>query len=157
MKILGLSFEIEDRPGFYTACALFLLQFVYFQFQDSLIEIISQSAPRLERELISLPFRSVPVAVRYFSIVVHALFSIAIVWFLHKNRRDTLWVVHLSIGLLLFYVAVHAVEKFTGAYVVQLITVRIGAFLASPFKTIFSIPALLIRHTEKKEEEAPTT
>lgn len=152
MKILGLSFEVDDKRGFYIACTLFLLQFVYFQFQDSLIRIISENAPRLERVLVSLPFRSLPVAVRYFNIVAHAIFSIVIVWFLHKDKRDTLLVVYLSIGLLLFYVAVHAVEKYTGAYVAQLITVRIGAFLASPFKTIFSIPALLLRHREKTED-----
>lgn len=90
---------------------------------------------------------------RFYNIIVHALFSIAIVWFLHKDRRDTLLVVYMSIGLLLFYVAVNAVEKYTEAFVAQLITVRIGAFLASPFKTIFSIPALLLRHPE--EEKAP--
>lgn len=157
MKILGLSFEVEDKKGFYTACALFLLQFVYFQFQDSLGEIISVNTPKLENFLVELPFRSLPVAVRYINIVVHAFFSIAIVWFLHKNKSDTLLVVYLSIGLLLFYIGVHAVEKYTGAFVAQLITVRIGAFLASPFKTIFSIPALLLRQTEKAEEEAPST
>ncbi len=157
MRVLGLSFEVNDKRGFYTACAVFLLQFVYFQFQDSLIGIINENAPQLENFLVSLPFRSLKVAVRYFNIVVHALFSIAIVWFLHKNQDDTLWVVYLSIGLILFYIGVHAVEKFTGAYVAQLITVRIGTFLASPFKTIFSIPALLLRHNEKTEEQTPTS
>ena len=156
MKVLGLSFEVKDKQGFYVACALFLLQFIYFQFQDSLVAIIDTHALQLKNVLLSLPFHDLKAAVRFYNIIVHALFSIVIVWFLHKDRRNTLLVTYLSIGLLLFYVAVNAAEKYTGAFVAQLITVRIGAFLASPFKTIFSIPALLLRHPEV-EEEAPTT
>ena len=154
MRVAGLTFEVEDKRGFYVACGLFLLQFVYFQFQDSLIDIIAVHAPQLEDALLRLPFHDLKAAVRFHNIIVHALFSIVIVWFLHKDRRDTLLVVYMSVGLLLFYIAVNAVEKYTGAFVAQLITVRVGAFLASPFKTIFSIPALLLRHPEMTEEKA---
>lgn len=157
MKVLGLDFEVNDKRGFYTACLLFLLQFIYFQFQDSLIEIIDKDLPSLKEFLLFLPFHDVKAAVRCFNIIVHALFSIVIVWFLHKDKRNTMLVVYMSIALFAFYIAVNAVEKYTGAFVAQLITVRVGAFLASPFKTIFSIPALLLRPTEEVEKTTTTT
>ncbi|MEQ9440071.1 MAG: hypothetical protein RIG62_13535 [Cyclobacteriaceae bacterium] len=156
MKIIGLSFEVRDKQGFYIACTLFLLQFIYFQFQESLIEIIDNDMPRLRELLLLLPVTDLKAVVHCFDIIVHALFSIAIVWFLHKDKNSTLLVAYMSILLFMFYVVVNVIEKYTGGLIIQLITVTVRNFLASPFKTIFSIPALLLKHGEEVEEHTAT-
>ena len=87
MKVLGLDFEVKDKSGFYIASTLFLLQFVYFQFQESLIGIIEYDLPQVRDLLLLLPVTDLTAAVRCIDIFVHALFSVVIVWFLHKDRQ----------------------------------------------------------------------
>lgn len=152
MKVLGLDFEVKDKTGFYIACTLFLLQFIYFQFQESLIGIVKYDLPQLRDLLLLLPVTDLTAAVRCIDIMVHALFSIAIVWFLHKDRRSTMLVVYMSIVLFMVYVVVNVVEWYTGGMVMDMLCTTIRTFLASPFKTIFSIPALLLRQPEATRE-----
>lgn len=153
MKVIGLDIKINDKRGFYIACLLFLLQFVYFQFQESFVGIIAIKMPLLAKLLLTLPVADLTASVRCLHIIMHALFSIAIVWFLHKDKGSTMLVVYMSAILFVLYVIVQMVERYTEALVIELLSVTMRNFLTSPFKTIFSVPALFLRNTENVGEQ----
>jgi len=151
MNVLGLQISIKDWKGFYIACLLFVLQFAYYQMQGLLMFYV-ENTPFLKSFLLSFPVNHWQIIVFSFDIVVHACFSVVIIYFLHKNRKSTMLVVYMSIILFLVFALLGITAKYSGNIVVGSIFVNTMRFLASPFKTIFSIPALMLKHDDAHTE-----
>ncbi|MEK6481679.1 hypothetical protein WJR50_29310 [Catalinimonas sp. 4WD22] len=142
-----IPLQKKNKKGVFIAVLLFILQFVYFQMQDVVLEnVLVLFSSRAWEERPFLLINHPENLFKLLHVFVHAIFSIAIVWYLFRDRQSTWLVVYLSVILLSTYLITNLVAKAWGLFVIDVISTKIYLFIASPFKTIFSIPALKIKH-----------
>jgi hypothetical protein len=144
----------ENKRGVIIAIIFFVLQMLYYQLQGNLTDYLASFLPHQGN--FAIPLLKVNNAKTLFylpHIIVHALFSIVIVWYLYKDKSGTMVVVYISIALLALYLLTHATSKIVDFFTVNIISRQILDFISSPFKTIFSIPMLKIKHPNDSYHE----
>lgn len=130
---------------------MFVLQFVYFQFQNSLSEAVAPLVSGIRFPGLDQPEN----LLNLLHVAVHAVFSIFVIELLYQKKHNTWFVVKMSVGLAALYIACNLASKLLAAPVLDTISTKILFFIASPFKTIFSIPALLLTHDESSPSDPP--
>ena len=148
MSILQVSLKKKQRVyeklwRRFIVFSLFLIQFVYYQFQADLHDFYLSFLP--VHQLITGIINDTDNLVNLLHIFVHALFSISIIYFLYKDHSATILVFSLSVIAMAFYIILNLSTKISGIFFFDIISVKIYIFLASPFITIFSVPMMLLK------------
>jgi hypothetical protein len=140
MRLLS---KVKSREGVVIASCLFVLQFIYYQFQGYLDAPLVSMIPAY---IVDLTHVNNPRQLgNILHIIVHASFSVVIVHFLYANRSSTLFVVRMSVLLISVFAVLYILRIFLHADVIKIAASNLLMFLATPFKTIFSIPALKLQ------------
>lgn len=148
----------ENRSGVLIAIALFILQFVFYQMQGSIQDNLSPLIKGIEGvQVLGITINNAGNAVILLPIAVHTLFSVVIIWFLYKDREGTKVVLYISLILIVLYLVTLYIGKVSEFYPIQSASVGLKFFLASPFKTIFSIPMLKIKHPGEEIKSVTAT
>lgn len=133
----------KNKQGVAVAIALFVLQFVYFQFQGNLNKPVVSLIPE---SLIQMTHVNDPLQLAsLLHILVHALFSIIIVHYLYANKQSTMFVIKMSLVLIFLFGLLYTSRIFLSSDVIRIAASNLLMFLSTPFKTIFSIPALRLQ------------
>ena len=144
----------ENRTGVAIAVVLFVLQMAYYQMQGVIGDTLTGFLPQQgEAGIPALGINSMKSLVYLIHIGVHAAFSIVIVWFLYKDKSGTMLVFYISLALVAVYVITNLIGKLVDFFTINIISTEILAFISSPFKTIFSVPMLKIKHPDETVPE----
>lgn len=145
----------ENTKGIAVAISLFVMQFVYYQLQDYVLEGFLQFLPGGGTEGWDfLAVNQIATLLSLFHIFVHAAFSVLIVHYLYRDIQSTWLVFYFSIILFAVFLLTHFLGKVFDFFIFNIISTKIHLFIASPFKTIFSIPSLKLREDEEKVDNA---
>lgn len=140
-----IVFNKIKKINIFWAGFIFIAQLVYYQFQNQIQ--LNLTDYFIINQAISFPLINNPSSIlNLLQVLIHALFSIFIVDFLYRERDSTMLIFYLSLILLFTYIITNLLTKFTGIVVFDVISTTIYFFIASPFKTIFSIPMLHLKN-----------
>lgn len=143
----------ENLSGVLIASLLFVLQFAYFQMQDVILQPLAGQLSFLNgSQIAGITINQAVNVLRLVPLGMHALFSVVIVWFLYKDWSGTKVVINISILLILLYLITNVLGKFIDEPYIGITSTNLHLFLASPFKTILSIPMLKIKHQDDDEK-----
>ena len=127
---------------------LFLVQFAYYQFQNQIGAAFMDLLPSWFWDIV--PVNHPTSMAMLLHIFVHAAFSIVIVRFMYADKSHTVFVVWLSVFLLLLCSLVYGIRIFYPVKLLEIISINLLILISSPFKTIFSLPALKLKEAEHK-------
>jgi hypothetical protein len=126
------------------APAVFIAQFIYYQFQPVMYEWFVSILPfdQIRFALLNDP----ETLVNLLHVLVHMAFTLLIIQVLYRDVSGTRLVFYLILLLTILYAGLNIAGKISNLFALDIISVQIYSLISSPFITIFSIPMLLLKY-----------